>query len=82
MSRMGSMATGDGVYTWRLHFQDRDGKDQRKTEMQTLRVNKALGYETRNQGINSNFEVQGRCHQKFKRGYQWPHKKGLVSYKN
>ena len=37
------MATSDRVYTWHLYFQERDGKDQRKTQMQTLRVNQLLG---------------------------------------
>ena len=39
---MGSLATSDGVYTWRLHFQDPDDKDQRKMQTQTLRVNQPL----------------------------------------
>ena len=29
------MATIDGVYTWRLYIQERDGKDQRKTQTLT-----------------------------------------------
>ena len=39
MSRMGSLATSDCVHTKRLHFQERDGKDQRKMQTQTLCVN-------------------------------------------
>ena len=33
----------DGVHTLRLHFQERNGKDQRKTQTQTLRVKGPLG---------------------------------------
>ena len=40
--RMKSMATSGGVS---LNFQERDGKDQRKTLTQTLRVNQALKFE-------------------------------------
>ena len=39
MSRMVIMAANDGVYTRRIHFQEQDGKDQRKTQTQTLHVN-------------------------------------------
>ena len=37
-SGMGSMVTSDGVEIKHLHFQERSGKDQRKTQM--LRVNR------------------------------------------
>ena len=36
------MATNDGVYTSSLYFQEWDGKDQRKTQTQTLRVKQPL----------------------------------------
>ena len=32
------MATSDGVHTYRLYFEVRDDKDQRKTQTQTLCV--------------------------------------------
>ena len=38
MSRLGSMATSDGVYTQHLPFEQLDVKDQRKTQTQTLGV--------------------------------------------
>ena len=41
-SRMASMATSDGVHTWRPRFQEQDRKDQRKMQTQTLRVNGPL----------------------------------------
>ena len=37
-SRMGSMETSYCVHTQRLHFQERDGKDQRKMQRQTSGV--------------------------------------------
>ena len=39
----GKMSTSDGVHTLRLHFQERNGKDQKKTQTQTLRVKGPLG---------------------------------------
>ena len=37
------MAVSDGVRTSRLHFQEQDVKDQRKTETLTLRVTVPFG---------------------------------------
>ena len=37
------MATNNGIYTWRLYFQERDNKDQRKTQTQRLDVNVQQG---------------------------------------
>ena len=34
-----SLATSDGVHTQHLHFNERDGKGQRLTQTQALRVN-------------------------------------------
>ena len=39
---MGSMATNDDVQTQCVCFQEWDGKDQRKTQTQTLRMNEPL----------------------------------------
>ena len=41
---MGSMATSDCVHIYRVHFQERDGKDQRKTQMQSLGVSVPSGH--------------------------------------
>ena len=40
---MGPMATSDGVHTQRLYFKERDGKDHRKMQTQTLHMNVSLG---------------------------------------
>ena len=36
---MGSIETSDCVHTWRLHFQEQNGKGQRKMQTQMSGVN-------------------------------------------
>ena len=42
MPKMASVAISDGVHTERLYFEERDNKDQRIMQTETLRVNVAV----------------------------------------
>ena len=68
---MGSVATSGGVYTWHFNYQERDGKDQRKTQTQTLGVNQALVSVSGQ--IHLRFKTQNRCKENSKIGVIWLH---------